>query len=247
MTALSFNPFTWDESSKAIQSSVSSLELQSEEFGSVNVSNLKEDIIMVIPILGDSKNNNNPSKVSEHSFLKPNRMSFRSYHVELADTPLTIKLGVQEFGVVIGMAVKFGSRPTTENFDHDFEIMFNSTCVNHSTERNLTAISCIPETSVQLVPSKTGIVFIGLLYAGAKNSTGHSRSRRSCFGHGRQRRACVGLKDPPPKGVNNTVVPKYDPSTDLNYTMTITQSSCLYWSEVKNKWTGDGCKVTKGT
>ena len=47
----------------------------------------------------------------------------------------------------------------------------------------------------------------------------------------------------PPKGVHQTVVPQYDPRSDVNYTFTVTQSSCLYWSEDEEKWTSDGCKV----
>ena len=53
----------------------------------------------------------------------------------------------------------------------------------------------------------------------------------------------VGVKDPPPKGSLSTVIPKYDPNTDVNYTLTITQSSCLYWSENIEKWTTEGCRV----
>ena len=95
-----------------------------------------------------------------------------------------------------------------------------------------------------VVPSKRGLLYVGIIFLGATNTSEHSREKRSCLGHGRQRRSCVGFKDPPPKGFTETVTPQYNPSTDVNYTMTITQSSCLYWSEDRNKWISDGCKVT---
>ena len=241
MTAVDFNPYSWDDSSKAVQSSLVSFELQSGKL-KVNVSNLDEDIVMVIPIASSPKNNTNGSEVPEHSFLKPNKMSIRSYYAELADIPVAIEMVIlEEKVVVIELFVKFGSRPTIDDFDQNSTISFNSTC-GTGEERNQP--SCVPEkSSITVVPSKPGRLYIGILFLGAKNTTEHSRERRSCFGHGRQRRSCVGFKDPPPKGVTKTVVPQYDPSTDLNYTMTITQSSCLYWSEDKDKWTSDGCKV----
>ena len=242
MTAVTFNPYTWDNSSKAIQSSVISLELQSGK-AKINVSDLEDDIVMVIPISNPQKNITNTSEVPEHSFLKPGKLSFRSYHAELADVPVSVEMSVTE-ECTIELFVKFGSRPSVDNSDLNFNITFKSTCENQTHgQRNET--SCVLEASiVKVVPSKTGTMYVGILYLGAKDTTEHSRKRRSCFGHGRQRRSCVGFKDPPPKGVTKTVVPQYDPSTDLNYTMTITQSSCLYWSKDKDKWTSDGCKVT---
>ena len=88
MQAVNFNPFTWDNSSKKIKSSVTSLNLQSGNGKKINVSNLDGDIEIVIPI---SSLPTNTSNGTEHYFLKPNRMSFRSYYAELADVPVSIK------------------------------------------------------------------------------------------------------------------------------------------------------------
>ena len=237
MQAVNFNPFTWDTSSKKIKSSVTSLDLQSDG-KKINVSNLESDIEIVIPISSPPKNASNET---EHSFLKPNKMTIRSTYAKLADVPVSIKFGVQEEGIVIEMFVKFGTKPTTEDSDHNFTV--TSTCANLTDDKQ-NETSCIPEeSSLTVLPSEPSFVYVGLLFLGAKNHTDHSRKRRSCFGHGRERRSCVGVKDPPPKGVYKTDVPQYDPLTDVNYTFSITQSSCLYWSEDKEKWTSDGCKV----
>ena len=243
MTAVSFNPYTWNNSSKAIQSNVVGLELKNGKT-KINVSNLDEDIVMVVPISRSPKNNTNTSNMPELSFLKPSKLATRMYNAELADVPVSVKLGIV-VAVVVEVFVKFGSRPTIDNFDHNFTVTFKSSCENQTNaEKNET--SCLPdESSITVVPPKPGLLYVGILFLGAKNYTEHSRERRSCFGHGRQRRSCVGFKDPPPKGVTKTVIPQYDPSTDVNYTMSITQSSCLYWSEDKEKWTSDGCKVSK--
>ena len=237
MQAVNFNPFTGDNSSKKVKSSVISLDLQSGDGKKINVSNLENYIEIVIPISSPPTNTSNGT---EHYFLKPNKLSIRSYYAELADVPVSIRLGAPE-GLIIEVYVKFGSRPTIDNSHQNFTLM--STCSNQTND-NQTETSClIEESSVTVVPSKPSFVYVGLLFLRAKNHTEHSRKRRSCFGHGRERRSCVGVKDPPPKGFYKTNVPQYDPLTDVNYTFSITQSSCLYWSEDKEKWTSDGCKV----
>ena len=243
MRAIHFNPFTWDNSSKKIKSSVTSLDLQSANGTKINVSNLDSYIEIVIPLSIPPANTSNGTD-HEHYFLKPNRMSIRSYYAELADVPVTIRMGVFTEGTVIKLFVKFGSRPTIEDSDDNFTILFTSICRNLSDDQKNKSTSCsLEESSVSVVPSKPSLLYVGLLFPKASDVSDDVRIRRSCFGHGRERRSCVGVKDPPPKGVTKTVIPQYDPLTDVNYTFSITQSSCLYWSEEKEKWTSDGCKV----
>lgn len=244
MSALTFNPYSWNNSSKAIQSNIIGLELQSGNT-KINVSNLDDDIVMVIPISSPAEQKNNTSSPSEYSFLKLDKMSIRSYNAQVADVPVSIKMAVVEKGLfTVNLYVKFGSRPTISSFDQNFTNTFKSVCGNQTND-NQNLASCLPdESSMTVVPPNAGPLYVGLLLLQNKSSGGNSIQKRSCFGHARQKRSCVGVKDPPPKGVTKTVIPQYDPSTDVNYTMTITQSSCLYWSEDEDKWTSDGCKVT---
>ena len=239
MQTVDFNPFTWDNSSKKIKSNVTSLDLQSANGEKINVSNLDNYIEIVIPI---SSSPPNTSDATDHYFLKPNKMSFHSYYAKIADVPVSIKIGAKKQGIVIEMFLKFGARPTIEDSDQNFTVM--SSCKNQTNNKKNETSCFLEESSFALVPSKPIRLYIGLLFLGAKSVTEHSRRRRSaCLGHGRERRSCVGFKDPPPKGVTETFIPQYDPSTDVNYTFSISQSSCLYWSEGKEKWTSGGCKV----
>jgi hypothetical protein len=59
------------------------------------------------------------------------------------------------------------------------------------------------------------------------------------------KRGCVGVKDPPttPAPTPLIIIPLYNSSTDVNYTMSVSVTGCLYWSEKKSKWTSEGCKV----
>ena len=243
MQAIDFNPYTWDNSSKKIKSRITSLELKSNSAANINVSNLDNDIEIIIPISSPPQNSTNGT---QHNFLKPNQMSARSYYAELANVPVSLKLGEVKAGIQIKLFIKFGKRPTIDDFDFNFTLIFTSTCDNQ-TDVNSTCQRSVRDKSVTVIPSKSGFLYAGVLFESPKNESQHSRQRRSCFGHRRERRSCVGVKDPPPKGFLNTVVPKYDPNTDLNYSLTITQSSCLYWSENTEKWTAEGCRVKMNT
>ena len=237
MQAVDFNPFTWDSSSKKIKSSVTSLELKSNSAEKLNVSNLDNDIEIVIPISNPPKNSSN---TTQHYFLKPDRISFRSYYADLADVPVSLSLGLAITGVQIEMRIKFGQRPTMMDFDHNFTFAFKSKCENQTVFHT----TCFTKGgSVKVTPSRPGFLYVGLLFKGSKKESQHSMQKRSCFDHRRERRSCVGVKDPPPKGVLKTMVPQYDPNTDVNYTLTISQSSCLYWSEKTEKWTAEDCRV----
>ena len=128
MTSVNFNPYTWDQSSEAIQSSVTSLELKSGK-SKINVSNLHEDIVIIIPISSQSKSDGNESERSDHRFLKPNKMVVHSYYAELPNIPVTMEMSIQETGVVIvELFIRLGSRPTVDNYDYNFTISFEQTC-----------------------------------------------------------------------------------------------------------------------
>ena len=87
-----------------------------------------------------------------------------------------------------------------------------------------------------------------------------SRRRRSisCGGEGRRvRRSCVIIPSPPPeptdqpRGVRFQIPDNlgldgkyFFPNQTPNYNLTMYESSCLYWDEKNENWTGDGCKVS---
>ena len=105
MQAVDFNPFTWDNSSKKIKSRVTSLELKSNSAEKINVSNLDNDIEILIPISSPPQNSINGTQLS---FLKPNQISVRSYYAELAHVPVSLKLSMAKAGIQINLFIKFG-------------------------------------------------------------------------------------------------------------------------------------------
>ena len=240
MMTLTRNPYPWDNSS--LTTKVCRLELKNEETGTMNVSDLENDIEVTIP----TNNEKSESAEQESYFLKPDQMTISSYYAELSNVSVSLSLEVVNKDAIVEVFVKFGSRPTVEDFDLNFTIKFNSTCQNGSSEGNYNITDCgVEQTSLTVMPPESTLMYVGMLFLGEKNATAHSRKRRSCFGHGRERRSCIGTKDPPPKGYKKTVIPQYDSSTDVKYTMSISQASCLYWSQTKEKWVSDGCKVIR--
>ena len=193
MRAVDFNPSSWDSSSKKIKSSVISLDFESRNEKKINVSNLDNDIEIFIPISSLARNTSN---ATEHYFLKPNRMFFHSYYAELADVPVSIRIGLSAEGTDIKLFVKFGSKPTIEHFDHNFTVLFKSKCRKQVDYQQNRSTCVLEDLSVKIVPNKPSLLYVGLLLLDANNFTDHTRKRRSCFGNGRERRSCVGVKDP---------------------------------------------------
>lgn len=96
------------------------------------------------------------------------------------------------------------------------------------------------------------------------DSMGDTDSRRrrsiSCEGESggrRVRRSCVIIPTPPPKPTDPPRVVHFQvpdnlgfdgkfffPNQTPNYNLSMFESSCLYWDENNETWTGEGCKVT---
>lgn len=241
MIIFDFNPYAYDSSSKSLTSSVCSFDLKSEGKKTLNVANLTEDIVITIP---NNPNSSDPVP-SASNFLQPYKMTIRSFYVEQPGVPVTLAIQAQDDAAAIEVFVKFGSEPSPKDFDANYTIVLNPSCKERS-EHKPNEKMCEPEVlNVTVFPTKPTLVYYGLLYLEEKNYAGHDRRKRSCFGSGREKRSCVGFKNPPPNGYNKTVVPQYDPSTDVNYKMSISESNCLYWSVNQERWTSDGCKVRK--
>ena len=241
MMTFNFNPFPGDSSGAAITSSVCSLELSSSGNGTLNVSDLDEDIEIDIPL----NPSNGESVEPTDSFLTPNKLTIHSYFAELANVPLSLFLAGQDQDAVVEVLIKYGSRPSLDDFDENFTIPLSSCQSNTTTiNENQTGCGSQLQTTITVTPPEQSLIYVGILTFGEKNVTEHSRKRRSCFGGGRQKRSCIGVKDPPLEGFNKSVIPKYDPLTDVNYTLTMSQANCFYWSTTMEKWTSDGCKVS---
>lgn len=258
MLSFNKNPFTWDKSAEIVKSSVLDFKLKASGGKTMNISGLQEPIELLIPISAKAdepaKSNGSEPKL----FLKPSdgtsNIRFHMFSVSSPDVLVTITIK-PERGKLVDVFVNYKTKPTPQ------ENVFSKTIPDLSSCRGTTANSSENQncssnpytfTFSSLVSGHTGFHFLGVRYVMENTEVDTKaeteRTKRSCNPfRGRGKRSCVDVKDAPttPAPTPRIIVPTYNSSTDVNYTLSISVSGCLYWSESKEKWTGEGCRVRK--
>lgn len=245
------NPFTWDDSAKLIQSSVVDFSFKNRSGSILEVSGLNDPVELFIPITREGAKSRN--RHDEKYFAKPSDGSdnVRYHRINILSTDVLVDLEIKpENGKFFTVLVSPRIKPTPENYQLQFRVPDFSSCstLNERITYRIESRNCSSNpykvTLSYQITGKIGVHFIGIIYSGSPAS--NIRMARSCGGLGkRQKRGCIGVKDPPttPSPTPKIVVPQYNESTDVNYTMSVKITSCLYWSEKKQAWTNAGCRV----
>ena len=253
MLTLKVNPYVWTNSSKVIKSSVLSVDLKTQDGLRLNISDLRDPIELFVPEKEHEVPIQNDTK--GHLFVKPyNDYGAIRYHKITFENDLEAALVEirPENNAIFDVFVSSGVKPTPNNYTFRTKIPNISLCGD--SKPGIGYFNCTRNSYMFSLSSNVtgdiGVHYIGISLAiEAKKTNIPSKQRRvvrSCKeSHGRQKRSCIGVKEPPttPLPTPEVIVPKYDARTDVNYTMTVEMRSCLYWSEVKQSWTSEGCKV----
>lgn len=246
MLSIPFNPFTWDNTRVRIDSDVLTLDLKDSARKLIEVANLSTDIVIVTPL--------KPQQISleiPQYFTQNDNLRFHQIDVEYENTLIMIEITPKEARASLFIYIRYGQRPTTQVHDLNATVSIAQTCIWTSAhERSVGKMECssngLAPSPIETVARQPGRYFLGVQsYSTSVRSL--IRKKRSCFGNKRQKRSCVQVKDPPPtppQGENITVVPVYDPTTSKNYTLRVALGSCVYWSEEREKWTTEGCRVS---
>jgi len=250
MTSFSENPFTWDDSAKGIRSSVVDFSLKKDDGTSFPITGLKDPVELFIPVTRKVQTTGNKS--DENYFAKPSDgFGNLQYHrIDIPSVNSIVFFDIRpEHGQVLDIFVTAGKKPTPANYQFKTRVPDFSSCSASSKIFGYSNCSKNPyEISLASnVTGKTGTHYIGIMFAANKTDKAQTRVSRSCGGQGgRQKRSCIGVKDPPttPPPSPKIIKPEYNISTDVNYTMSVTVTSCLYWSEKKQVWTNEGCSVS---
>ncbi|XP_031571405.1 polycystic kidney disease protein 1-like 2 isoform X3 [Actinia tenebrosa] len=234
------NPFKWDSSANQVSTPVLNIELKDDSGKKLKIEGLEKEVELLIKTPPGQSDGPTLS-----TFCKPSVNGSMLYHttnitgnnkgIHIILMPET----QQRLEVFVG----YRRRPTAFNYDFKVSVPDTSHC-NKSENCTENYMIAVPANMTKY----PGVYYIGVRNPGRKDSNVKSRRRRSCSEAGRQKRSavCVEFKDPPttPPPTPQAVIPSYDPTTDINYTISVSVKSCLYWSEAKEKWTNYGCRVS---
>lgn len=237
--------------------------LQTEQKRNLNLTDLKKPIHLYIPQYSD---NGSPADVRKNTvryFVKPsfdiNESKLIQYHkinIRHERDVVFVKLHPEIYGTPLRVYMSFSDYPTPR--ENDYSTVIPCKEEENKCHKDPYVFSFSPSDT-----SSTGIHYIGIHYyvnitneftfSGEgkminMNGSIQERTRRTfgCDGGSRRKkRSCIGVKDPPPPPTPAPIIlrSKYNASTDLNYTLSVSIGSCFYWSEVKEQWTDEGCEV----
>ena len=248
LVAFKENPYTWDATAASVRSSVIDVTLRSRNGVGLKVANLSKAIALYIP----SKNTKNATDTQQqprHLFVTRGSVRYHALFIPSKEHVVTIRPAASDTQSLV-VYIGFGFKPFPGNYTSVATLPDFSSCRSDGKSERL--INCTADPyMVKLVGYDPGHYFIAISLPIVSSGTDikpHDRGRRACRSSGgRGKRSCVEVKDPPttPPPTPMVVVPKYNASTDVNYTLSITIGACLYWSEEKEKWTSEGCKVER--
>lgn len=255
MIRYAVNPYSVHQVFEELNSEVVSLTLKDDSGNVINISDLHSEISLKVPI--NKKIGNDTPLVEEYSV--PNFMLYREFTENHGNSKIKLSLNLQR-SAAFELYVKYGVKPTQKDYDY-FTTLDKDTCQNKTN-------SCANVSHhVWFDAERKGKYFIGLLQKEASTRKRRSAStidspkkvlqlskilkkrmpRSLSQLNKTEEELCVKFKDPPKTGttVNVTVkLPPHDPEKSVNFTVEVDSVGCRYWSESKQEWMSDGCKVS---
>lgn len=238
---------TWDlDNAQNSASEIESLKLLSRDYRGMNVSNLTSDIVIKI------KNRPEKLNMSRIKLNFPQEMSIRKERIKSYDSPLLVEFSSPDnsssnFTVLI----QFGYPPTKENYDAKLVItpagiQVSKSAANISANVSLSSNNTrgnssegdrplVRNSHIRVIDSKTIILwdFQNFTYA----YLGNKDMFFNFF--------YTGDMPAPVLIPNEYTFDILEIRRSRNYTMRTFSCSCLYWSTEMDKWTDDGCKVSR--
>ncbi|XP_048586151.1 polycystic kidney disease protein 1-like 2 isoform X1 [Nematostella vectensis] len=242
MVSFKTNPYTWSRQAVNVKSSVLDFKVRNASGFEMDISNLKNDIDLFIPQLKFL-----PQLKPGAFFAKPSINGSMQYHViTIPGKEYAVTIKIKPLSTAnLTLYVRYHQRPTVS--DHNFTATIpNYTQCNYTNGGWVNCSSDPFAVTISFVDTgHVGLHYIGIVYHEPMTSR-RTRIRKDCSsGSGRGRRAlCVGVKDPPTTlPPVYKIMPRFDPTRDVNYTMEVSMGACLYWEEGRQTWSSRGCRV----
>ena len=163
MLSFSFNPYTWDATKERVSSDVVTLHLKNNDSKLIKVSNLTEGIVIVTPLKLQK------ISASEKSwyFTKNDDLRFHEVNVKYENTLLMLDIKPQDPTVHLFVYMRFGQRPTTQNYDLNATISYDKKCVwrisAHDKNDGQPVCSVNRRAPIQVLAERPGKYFLGFL------------------------------------------------------------------------------------
>ena len=245
MLSIPLNPYNWDSTKQRVNSYVLALDLKDDTRKLIKVSNLSDNVIIVTPL-----QNKMVSFENGQYFTLNNNLRFHVIDVEYENSLIMLEITPADANTYLFVYLRYGQRPTTQEHDLNATVSKTEKCVwsasAHGGKDGKTKCSQLTGP-IETLAKRPGKYFLGVQGYNRSGTNSHKREKRSCFRNRRQKRSCVEVKDPPPtppQGETVTVMPVYDSTSDQNYTLSVALGSCVFWSEEREKWITEGCRVS---
>lgn len=183
-------------------------------------------------------------------FLRRKEMRYHSFLIPYYEAVVTVRIKPEK-NISLRVYVKHDSRPTAQQ--HDFNVTLPNTalpsCSNNTREWNST---CSPRDPYEfdLLPNVTGHVgrhFLGIEIV-EHSLTGiiGNDGNLDKLALRRKKQSCVKVKPPPPTPlpVKKDLPHIFNSKTDVKYKLFVTVGTCVFWNELREKWSIRGCQVS---
>ena len=146
MFSFSFNPYTWDSTKERVGSDVVTLHLKNNDSKLIKVSNLTEDIVIVMPLKLQKISGSEKSWY----FTKNDDLRFHEIKVKYENTLLIMEIKPQDPTVHLFVYMRFNQRPTTQDYDLNATISHDEKCI-WMLSAGQTVCSLNPNATIQVL------------------------------------------------------------------------------------------------
>lgn len=213
----------------------------------MKISNLSTPIRVVFS--RNSQETSDQDVPGENLFLKRNDMRYHPVFVPHYAAVVTVRIKPEK-NVSLRVYVRYDSRPTAKQ--HDFNVTLPNTafpsCLSITDGWNS---SCSPRDPYEfdLLPNVTSHIgnhTIGVEILEHLTNIKDNGRKIDELASRRKRQSCVKVKPAPPTppSVKQHKPRQFNSTTDVKYKMFVTVGTCVFWDEMREKWSARGCQVS---
>lgn len=133
MTSFSSNPFSWDNSSAKVQSTVISLSLSNGSGNAMNTSNFTNPVSLFVP--RDDSKMPNFTQFNVRPMGNDEYMQYHSLKVTSLDNSINVQIKPHNKSVTFKIFMSFDERPSLEKHDFSWTLPDFSSCIFKNVSR----------------------------------------------------------------------------------------------------------------